>query len=150
MIEDEAAKGKGSVITLYASQEAAIYVLNTKRADLAEIEMRYGVNVEVIPEGENEGAKMRVASRGPKPEFVPRFEPIVEPEDDVIEDTYDEEEDSSRNAASARKAAKAAARATAMAVASAASVVVAATATVATKTATAKPVTRRHRRCRRS
>ncbi len=94
MIEDEAAKGKGSVITLYASQEAAIYVLNTKRADLAEIEMRYGVAVEVIPEGENEGAKMRVASRGPKPEFVPRFEPIVEPEeDDVIEDTYEDEED---------------------------------------------------------
>jgi ribonuclease E len=75
MIEDEAAKGKGSVITLYASQEAAIYVLNAKRADLAEIEMRYGVNVEVIPEGENEGAKMRVASRGPKPEFVPASNP---------------------------------------------------------------------------
>jgi ribonuclease E len=94
MIEDEAAKGKGSVITLYASQEAAIYVLNTKRADLAEIEMRYGVNVEVIPEGENEGAKMRVALARPKPEFVPRFEPIVEPEeDDVIEDTYDDEEE---------------------------------------------------------
>ncbi|NKJ41431.1 ribonuclease E/G [Novosphingobium sp. SG720] len=94
MIEDEAAKGKGNVITLYASQEAAIYVLNTKRADLAEIELRYGVTVEVIPEGENEGAKMRVASRGPKPEFVPRFEPIVEPdEDDEIEDSYDDEEE---------------------------------------------------------
>lgn len=94
MIEDEAAKGKGNVITLYASQEAAIYVLNTKRADLAEIELHYGVSVEVIPEGENEGAKMRVASRGPKPEFVPRFEPIVEPEeDDVIEDAYDDEEE---------------------------------------------------------
>ena len=93
MIEDEAAKGKGSIITLYASQEAAIYVLNAKRADLAEIEDRYGVSVEVIPEGENEGAKMRVASRGPKPEFQPRFEPIIEPEEeDVIEDEYEEEE----------------------------------------------------------
>ncbi|GEN98868.1 hypothetical protein NSE01_07010 [Novosphingobium sediminis] len=94
MIEDEAAKGKGTIITLYASQEAAIYVLNAKRADLAEIEMRYGVSVEVIPEGENEGAKMRVASRGPKPSFVPRFEPIIEPEEDVIEedDFADEEE----------------------------------------------------------
>ncbi|MCY1671453.1 ribonuclease E/G [Novosphingobium sp. SL115] len=95
MIEDEAAKGKGNVVTLYASQEAAIYVLNAKRDDLAEIEQRYGVTVEVIPEGENEGAKMRVASRGPKPEFVPRFEPIVEleeDEDDVIEDDYDAEE----------------------------------------------------------
>jgi len=89
MIEDEAAKGKGTIITLYASQEAAIYVLNAKRADLAEIEMRYGVTVEVIPEGENEGAKMRVASRGPKPAFLPRFEPIVEPEaDDLDEEEY--------------------------------------------------------------
>lgn len=95
LIEDEAAKGKGNVVTLYASQEAAIYVLNAKRDDLAEIEQRYGVTVEVIPEGENEGAKMRVASRGPKPEFVPRFEPIIEleeEEDDVVEDDYDAEE----------------------------------------------------------
>ncbi|WP_372733092.1 ribonuclease E/G, partial [Novosphingobium sp.] len=95
MIEDEAAKGKGNVVTLYASQEAAIYVLNAKRIDLGEIEERYGVTVEVIPEGENEGAKMRVASRGPRPEFVPRFEPIVEPEeeDDIVEDDYDTEEE---------------------------------------------------------
>ncbi|KUR71760.1 ribonuclease [Novosphingobium fuchskuhlense] len=94
MIEDEAAKGKGTIITLYASQEAAIYVLNAKRADLAEIEHRYGVTVEVIPEGENEGAKMRVASRGPKPSFVPRFEPIIEPEDDTdVEDDYADEEE---------------------------------------------------------
>jgi ribonuclease E len=94
MIEDEAAKGKGTIISLYASQEAAIYVLNAKRADLAEIEERYGVSVEVIPEGENEGAKMRVASRGPKPSFVPRFEPIIEPETDIDEDDdYAEEEE---------------------------------------------------------
>ncbi len=94
MIEDEAAKGKGTIITLYASQEAAIYVLNAKRGDLAEIEMRFGVTVEVIPEGENEGAKMRVASRGPKPSFVPRFEPIIEPEAEIDEDDdYAEEDD---------------------------------------------------------
>ena len=93
MIEDEAAKGKGTIITLYASQEAAIYVLNAKRADLAEIELRYGVSVEVIPEGENEGAKMRVASRGPKPAFVPRFEPIIEPEEDDLDSEEYAEED---------------------------------------------------------
>lgn len=111
MIEDEAAKGKGNVITLYASQEAAIYVLNAKRHDLAEIEARYGVTVEVIPEGENEGAKMRVASRGPRPEFTPRFEPILEPvEDDVIEEEDEEEEefeaedDSERESPRAREA----------------------------------------------
>lgn len=94
LIEDEAAKGKGSVISLYASTEASIYLLNAKRGDLAEIEARYGVRVEVIPEGENEGAKMRVASSGPRPEFVPKFEPIAfeEDEDDLIEDAFEEEE----------------------------------------------------------
>ncbi|WP_225008781.1 Rne/Rng family ribonuclease [Novosphingobium percolationis] len=96
MIEDEAAKGKGNVVTLYASQEAAIYVLNAKRTDLAEIEDRYGVAVEVIPEGENEGAKMRVASRGPRPEFVPKFAPIVElveDDEDDVEDEFDAEDE---------------------------------------------------------
>ena len=91
LIEEEAAKGKGSVISLYASTEAAVYLLNAKRADLAEIEERYGVRVEVLPEGENEGAKMRVASSGPRPEFTPRFEPIAIEEDD--DEVIEEEED---------------------------------------------------------
>jgi ribonuclease E len=99
LIEDEAAKGKGSIISLYASTEAAVYLLNAKRADLGEIEERYGVRVEVLPEGENEGAKMRVASSGPRPEFTPRFDPIVieEDDDDVIE-----EEDEFENEAEER------------------------------------------------
>lgn len=94
LIEDEAAKGRGVIISLYASTEASIYLLNAKRADLAEIEDRYGVRVEVIPEGENEGAKMRVTSSGPRNDFVPRFEPIVEEDfDDLpLEDELDEEE----------------------------------------------------------
>ena len=90
LIEDEAAKGKGIVVSLFASTEAAIYLLNAKRTDLADIEERYGVAVEVIPEGENEGAKMRVISSGPRNEFVPRFEPIAE---DVEDDFIDEEEE---------------------------------------------------------
>ena len=94
-IEDEAAKGKGTTITLFASQEASIYVLNAKRADLAEIEARYGVTVEVIPEGENEGAKMRVESSGPRNEFVPRFEAIAfaEEEEDFTEEDFAEEDE---------------------------------------------------------
>ncbi|AZI38002.1 putative ribonuclease [Caenibius tardaugens NBRC 16725] len=95
LIEDEAAKGKGTIITLYASTEAAIYLLNQKRGDLAEIEERYGVNVEVIPEGENEGAKMRVSSSGPRPLTAPRFEPLLIEEDLdlVIEEEDDEDEE---------------------------------------------------------
>ncbi len=93
MIEDESAKGKGSVISLYASTEAAVYLLNAKRADLAEIEHHYGVRVEVLPEGENEGAKMRVASSGPRPEFMPKFEPIIIEDDEPFEEEdYAEEE----------------------------------------------------------
>jgi len=93
LIEDEAAKGRGSIISLFASTEAAVYLLNAKRADLAEIEARYGVRVEVLPEGENEGAKMRVTSSGPRPEFVPKFEPIALEDDDDIADIADEDDE---------------------------------------------------------
>ncbi|MBM3594592.1 MAG: ribonuclease E/G, partial [Alphaproteobacteria bacterium] len=92
LIEDEAAKGKGSRVSLYASTEAAIYLLNAKRADLADIEMRYGVTVEVIPEGENEGAKMRVLSSGPRPTNLPAFQPIVIEDDDDVADIEDDED----------------------------------------------------------
>jgi ribonuclease E len=107
MIEDEAAKGKGTVISLFASQEAAVYVLNAKRADLQEIEDRYGVRVEVIPEGENEGAKMRVGSSGPRPIAPPRFEPIVDLDEDLgIEDEDELFEDEDEVEARAEKPAR--------------------------------------------
>ena len=94
LIEDEAAKGRGTVVSLFASTEAAVYLLNAKRADLGDIETHYGVRVEVLPEGENEGAKMRVGSSGPRNEFVPRFETVVleeEDDEDLAEDEAAEE-----------------------------------------------------------
>ena len=100
LIEDEAAKGKGTQIRLAASTEAAIYLLNEKRADLVEIEQRYGVAVEVVPEGENEGAKMTVSSSGPRPSQAPRFDPIIEDEEDDLdlpEEDEDEAEEETRN-----------------------------------------------------
>jgi ribonuclease E len=99
LIEDEAAKGKGTQIRLAASTEAAIYLLNEKRADLVEIEQRYGVSVEVVPEGEEEGAKMSVSSGGPRPAQAPKFEPIVDDDDDDLpdeEDDFAEEEPEER------------------------------------------------------
>jgi len=92
LIEDEAAKGKGTQIRLAASTEAAIYLLNEKRGDLVEIEQRYGVNVEVVPEGEDEGAKMSVSSGGPRPAQAPRFDPIVDDEEDYDLPDDDEED----------------------------------------------------------
>ena len=92
LIEDEAARGRGSLLTLRASQEAAVYVLNKKRADIAEIEDRYGVNVEILPDREEEGARMSVEASGPPPAHAPRFEmlAIEEDEDDYIEEPEDE------------------------------------------------------------
>lgn len=96
LIEDEAAKGKGTIIKLAASTEAAIYMLNEKRGELVEIEQRYGVTIEVSPEGEDEGAKMSVSSSGPRPAEAPKFEPIVDDdeEDDIpAEESFDEDDD---------------------------------------------------------
>ncbi|MGB3930747.1 MAG: ribonuclease E/G, partial [Sphingobium sp.] len=70
MLEEEAARGRGSIITLRASQEAAFYVLNNKRRELDEIEQRYGVRIEILPDGEIEGARMSVEASGPRPERV--------------------------------------------------------------------------------
>jgi len=100
LIEDEAARGKGTQIRLAASTEAAIYLLNEKRADLVEIEQRYGVSVEVVPEGEDEGAKMSVSSSGPRPTHAPKFEPIIDEDDD---DLPEEEEDFAEDEAEERE-----------------------------------------------
>ncbi|QNN66245.1 ribonuclease E/G [Sphingomonas rhizophila] len=97
IIEDEAARGRGDRILLRAGREAAIYVLNKKRAELAEIEDRYGVTVEIAIDEAFEGARMSVESSGPRPD--PRRRPVPAPiveedEDDLpIEDEVDEEEE---------------------------------------------------------
>jgi ribonuclease E len=89
LIEEEAARGHGSYIQLVASQEATIYVLNNKRAELAEIEERYGVSVAIIPNSETEGAKMSVTASGPRPEQQVMLAPIIDNDDD--EDDFEEE-----------------------------------------------------------
>src|SRR5678815_2290900 len=77
IIEDEAARGRGDRITLRAGTEAAIYVLNKKRAELAEIEDRYGVTVDIAIEESFEGARMTVESSGPRPQ--PKERPVLLP-----------------------------------------------------------------------
>ncbi len=95
MLEDEAARGRGSRLMLRASQEAAFYVLNRKRAELAEIEDRYGVTIEILSDGTLEGARMSVESGGPPPAHAPRLPtPMpIELDDDIAEDEIDEEEE---------------------------------------------------------
>jgi ribonuclease E len=100
MLEEEAARGRGSRIVLRAGREAAVYVLNRKRGEIGEIESRYGVVIEVLIEETFEGAKMAVESFGPPPAARPRVERIVEPEvdeeefaEDLAEEIDDEEEE---------------------------------------------------------
>nr|WP_238560110.1 ribonuclease E/G [Sphingomonas sp. Mn802worker] len=93
LIEDEAARGRGSHLTLRCSQEAAFYVLNRKRGDIAEIEDRYGVQVDILADGEEEGARMSVEAAGPPPAYAPKFDaPMIEVDED-LEDEYEVEEE---------------------------------------------------------
>src|SRR5688572_25431459 len=94
LIEDEAARGRGSQLILRASQEAAFYVLNRKRFEIGEIEERYGVTVEVAPDGELEGARMSVEAGGPPPTRAPRIVQVIEePEDDDYVEEIEEDEE---------------------------------------------------------
>jgi ribonuclease E len=90
LIEEEAARGKGSKITLRASQEATFYLLNEKRRELRDIEELYGVSVEILTDGETEGARMAIEVTGPPPTQRRSFAPIAPIEDD--DDDYPEDE----------------------------------------------------------
>ena len=97
MIEDEAARGRGEQILLRAGRDAAVYVLNKKRSELADIESRYGVSIEIVIDEGFEGARMTVDSSGPRPTRVqPAPMPAVESEadEDEIEEMLVEEEES--------------------------------------------------------
>jgi ribonuclease E len=104
IIEDEAARGRGDKISLRAGRDAAVYVLNKKRAELADIELRYGVSIDVILDEALEGARMTVESSGPRPIAGPRPEPAFiedEPEEDFEEvETEDDEAESPEERAS--------------------------------------------------
>jgi ribonuclease E len=94
LIEEECARGHGSQITLQASQEATIYILNNKRVELSDIEERYHVEVAVLPNGEVEGAKMTVSAAGPRPEAPALMAPIIDEDEDeeIEEEVFDEDE----------------------------------------------------------
>src|SRR5688500_3045873 len=101
MLEDEAARGRGSRVVLRAGREAAIYLLNRKRAEISDVEQRYGVLIEVLIEESFEGAKMTVEAFGPPPVERPRPAPMAvlsEPEDDFVEEDEEEEIEESEEA----------------------------------------------------
>jgi ribonuclease E len=99
ILEDEAARGRGERICLRAGREAAVYVLNKKRAELADIEQRYGVAIEILIDESFEGARMTVDSSGPRPVAAPRPQaPAIEEEDELDEAIEAEAEDEQEEA----------------------------------------------------
>ncbi|WP_345172310.1 Rne/Rng family ribonuclease [Sphingosinicella ginsenosidimutans] len=95
MLEDEAARGRGSRIVLRAGREAAIYLLNRKRDEIIDVEKRYHVAIEVVIDEGLEGARMSVEAFGPPPAERPRFAApaIVDDGDDVAEAEEEAEDD---------------------------------------------------------
>ncbi len=91
IIEDEAARGRGDRICLRAGKEAAVYVLNKKRGELADIEHRYGVSIEILIDEGFEGARMTVDSSGNRPIAPPRVEaaPLEEEEEEGEDETVE-------------------------------------------------------------
>ncbi len=107
MLEEEAARGRGSQLTLRAGLEAAFYVLNSKRSDLAEVEERYGVAITVEGDPTLEGARMEVDAAGPPPVVRAAAAPplIEEDDEDLPEEEIDEEEAAEIAAVAAARAA---------------------------------------------
>jgi ribonuclease E len=108
IIEDEATRGRGDKILLRAGREAAVYVLNKKRVELADIEQRYGVSIEIAIDESFEGARMTVESSGPRPVAAPRPEiALVEEEEEEEPETVEislEDEEEAEEAAEAGEA----------------------------------------------
>jgi ribonuclease E len=98
ILEDEAARGRGERILLRAGREAAVYVLNKKRSELADIEQRYGVMIEVVIDESFEGARMTVESSGPRPVAAPRAQIAVVEEEEEIEEEAIESDDEEEEA----------------------------------------------------
>jgi ribonuclease E len=93
ILEDEAARGRGERILLRCGKEAAVYLLNKKRAELADVEQRYGVMIEVIIDESLEGARMTVDSSGPRPVAAPRPQVAVEEQEDFEEEEIEAEDE---------------------------------------------------------
>jgi ribonuclease E len=98
MLEEEAARGRGSLVTLRIAPETAAYVLNRYRREIVDIEERYGVAVQVIADEALGGSGMAVDVSGPP--ASPRRDALAAPapaaameEDELGEIDEEEEED---------------------------------------------------------
>ena len=96
LVEEEAVKGRASQFRLRADPRVAVYILNRKRAELAELEARYGIHIEVAPDPALTGARLAVEGSGPPPSRAPQAAglpaPLAPADDSDDADEADEAE----------------------------------------------------------
>jgi ribonuclease E len=84
-LEAEALKGRASEFKLRAGNDVAVYILNKKRIELAELEELYGVTILTVPDENLIGPSFEIDQAGPPPskrvELSP-LPPVVKIEDD--------------------------------------------------------------------
>ncbi len=91
-LEEEASKLRAAQINLRVPAEVAVYILNNKRAEVAEIEDRCGIRVDVLPKDglQVPDYELDRIGTGPMRPIKPMEAPIIIVED---EPDYPEEED---------------------------------------------------------
>ncbi len=96
-LEAEAIKGKNDAFQLRAGAEVAMYILNRKRADVVELEERYGVSIETIPDETLMGPNFLLDAAGPPPANPVPMSPlppiVVVVDDDEVPSADDEVSD---------------------------------------------------------
>ncbi|MGB3722910.1 MAG: ribonuclease E/G, partial [Pacificimonas sp.] len=91
MVEATALKGKNNDFTVHRPTETAIYLLNERRGQLRNLEVRYGIKVTICPESEMYLGDIDLEARGGAPVPTvditkPELDEPEEPEEDEIEE----------------------------------------------------------------
>ncbi|MGI4878757.1 MAG: Rne/Rng family ribonuclease [Janthinobacterium lividum] len=98
-LEAEAIKGRASEFTLRAGLEVAMYILNRKRGELAELEARYEIGIETIPDESLMGPNFVIDAAGPPParpiamSVLPPPIKIDDDDDEIEDEIVDDDED---------------------------------------------------------
>lgn len=94
VLEDEAVKGRGSVLNITLQSDVALYVLNQKRDSLRELETRYGISITVTADAAIIAPEYVINHSGPAPKPVSMaVEIVAEIEDEPVEEESFEEEE---------------------------------------------------------
>ena len=102
-LEAEALKGRASEFKLRAGNDVAVYILNKKRIELAELEELYGVTIITVPDEDLIGPNFEIDQAGPPPTkrvemgSLPAVVKIEDDPDDLAEEAGDDEDGEPRD-----------------------------------------------------